>query len=153
MSKKNKPQPIPVTMGKPAINIPYNVINDYNNKATVIQQHGIKITTGPLPDAETLNRYNQINPEIVTTILKMAEIEQQKAITQEQHNFEIQNKAINSVNLGRILGAFCFLSIVCLAGYAIYTDKEWIAKFLLHSLLTLGLICSAGIGYIIYKKK
>lgn len=153
MKNKNKLNEIPVTMGKPAMNIPYNIINDYNSQATLIQQHDIKITTGPLPDAETLARYQQINPEIVTTILTMAETEQQKSITQEQHNFQIQHKAINSVNLGRILGAICFISIVGLAGYAIYADKEWIAKFLLQSLLTIGLICSAGIGYIIYKHK
>ncbi|MBQ3311680.1 DUF2335 domain-containing protein [bacterium] len=152
MSKKNKRKELPSTMGKPAINIPYNVISENPPllPSQIIKQ---KITSGPLPDADTLEHYNRINPEIVKTILTMAETEQQKAITQEQHSFQIQHKAINSVNLGRILGAMCFISIVCLAGYALYTDKEWIAKFLLQSLLTLGLICSAGIGYIIYKRK
>lgn len=152
MNKKNKHKELPSTMGKPAVNIPYNVINERQAllQPQIIQQ---KITSGPLPDADTLEHYNHINPDIVNTILKMAETEQQKAITQEQHNFQIQRKAFNSVNLGRILGAICFISVICLAGFALYTDKEWIAKFLLQSLLTLGLICSAGIGYIIYKHK
>lgn len=152
MNKKTKHKELPSTMGKPAVNIPYNVINERQPllQPQIIQQ---KITSGPLPDADTLEHYNRINPDIVTTILRMAENEQQKAITQEQHNFQIQHKALNSVNLGRILGAICFISIVCLAGYAIYADKEWIAKFLIKSLAIIGLICTAGIGYIIYKRK
>lgn len=112
------------------------------------EEHHIEIRHGPLPSPEILRCYNDINGKFAEIIVQMAVAEQDKAIEAQRNEFAITKKAINSVNIGRIIGAFLFLSVIALAAYALHLKEEWVAKFLVKAILAVGIISTAGIGIV-----
>ncbi len=111
------------------------------------EQH-IEIRQGPLPSPEILRCYNDINGKFAEIIVQMAVTEQDKAIEAQRNEFTVTKKAINSVNIGRIIGAILFLSVIALAAYALHLKEEWVAKFLVKAILAVGIISTAGIGIV-----
>lgn len=112
------------------------------------EEHHIEIRQGPLPSPEILRCYNDINGKFAEIIVQMAVAEQDKAIEAQKNEFAITKKAINSVNIGRIIGAVLFLSVIALAAYALHLKEEWVAKFLVKAILAVGIISTAGIGIV-----
>ena len=112
------------------------------------EEHHIEIRKGPLPSPEILKCYNDINGNFAEIIVQMAVAEQDKAIEAQRNEFTITKKAINSVNIGRIIGAFLFLSVIALAAYALYLKEDWVAMFLIKAIFAVGGITTAGIGIV-----
>ncbi len=118
----------------------------------VIDSHQ-KITKCPLPEPEILEKYNGINPEIVPLLLKMLEKEQQMAALRQEEEFKIKAKAINSVNLGRVIGFLCFCGLVALAAWSLFLNNSMIVNFLVSGLSVIVVLATATIGFSIYRKK
>ncbi len=63
-------------------------------------QRQIKISSGPIPSAEELSKYNKIEPELVNRIVSMAENQQNHRLNSEKKTIDNQN---NNIKRGQIL--------------------------------------------------
>ena len=57
-------------------------------------QRQIKISSGPIPSAEELSKYNKIEPELVNRIVSMAENQQNHRLNSEKKTIDNQNNNI-----------------------------------------------------------
>lgn len=138
----------PIIKKKEPAQVSFSRLSPSLKKNTIVQQeeHHIKIQQGPLPTPETLKYYNDINGKFAEIIVQMAVDEQKKSIEAQKNEFILSQKAINSVNLGRLIGFMSFLSLIGLAVYALYLKENWVAEFLIKAMITLVSLCSAGMG-------
>jgi len=77
--------------------------------------------SGPLPRADELKKYAEISPQVLETILSMAE-KQQK----HRHNVEFRQQKITTfqISLGQFLGFLIAISIIAAGTFLLYNDKN-----------------------------
>lgn len=97
---------------------PAKPVRPPNAAPILVQQQSVHI--GPLPDPETLQRYNDLLPGLAERIVAMAEAEQNERFRQEDHRHEesmlISRRAFRAERLGQI---FAFLALLVLASAAV----------------------------------
>lgn len=76
--------------------------------------------SGPLPDAESFRKYEQVLPGAADRILTMSEKEQDKDIDRGKQQIKLESKRISSVT---------FISVLVLAAsaYAMSLGYSWVA--------------------------
>ena len=76
--------------------------------------------SGPLPDAESFGKYEQVLPGAADRILTMSEKEQDKDIERGKEQIKLESKRISSVT---------FISVLVLAAsaYAMSLGYSWVA--------------------------
>ncbi len=100
-----------------------------DGKQTIEAQHYV---AGPLPSADEMTIYQQVSPDLVTSIVTMAEKE-----ADFRHNYEMQalktntelaNKHLSERKLGQMIGGA--VSALCMAtcGYLGYLGMETAAS-------------------------
>jgi len=108
---------------------------------TLIQE---KSHSGPLPDAETLVKYNSVIPEGADRIMTMAE-------KQQNHRMQIENKVINSQSLQSKLGQV-FGLIIGIVGIASGTYLASIGKTTVGGIIAGGTVVSLVSVFVLGKK-
>lgn len=110
----------------------------------VIQQ-STTLRHGPLPDAEELQRYENIQPGFAERIMAMAEREAttRQTMIQNAQQAEIADLRSERIErrMGQILGFLLACAALGLAGYAAHIDRPWVASFV--AALSIGSICLA----------
>lgn len=110
-------------------------------KKLVVSQH---MHAGPIPDPETLFRYNEIIPNGADRIMSMAE-------NQQKHRLDIEKRVVRSNNvqsyLGQIFGFLIGLGALGAAVYMTLHDKPWPG-----GVLGLGAIAGLVSVFVIGKK-
>lgn len=81
---------------------------------TIMQVVSVRSHSGPLPDVETLQGYNQIIPNGAERLMQQVE-------KQSEHRREMERKVISSNNLQSFIGQFFGLLI---AGGVLYASYE-----------------------------
>lgn len=81
---------------------------------TIMQVVSVKTHSGPLPDVETLQGYNEIIPNGAERIMQQVE-------KQSEHRRDMERKVISSNNLQSFIGQFFGLLI---AGGVLYASYE-----------------------------
>lgn len=108
---------------------------------TLIQE---KSHSGPLPDAETLIRYNSVIPEGADRIMKMAE-------NQQKHRISIESNLVASQSsqskLGQVFGL-----IIGLAGIGCGTYLATIGQEVVGSIIAGGTVVSLVSVFVLGKK-
>ncbi|MCX6270506.1 MAG: DUF2335 domain-containing protein [Bacteroidetes bacterium] len=83
-----------------------------------------QVTIGPVPDPETLARYNQIDPAFTQTIFRMAEKEQEERLKNNAILVKTEAYVKRGETKSKVLGQiFAILSVVflcCLCAYAFF---------------------------------
>jgi uncharacterized membrane protein len=83
-----------------------------------------KFFSGPIPDAETLARYKEVEPSFPERILAMAELEQKNRHSQHdiiiRGELKVNNKDANGRIIGQFIALIAVIIVCCLSGFAIY---------------------------------
>ena len=108
---------------------------------TLIQE---KSHSGPLPDAETLIRYDSVIPEGADRIMKMAEI-------QQNHRISIESSLVVSQSLQSKLGQI-FGLIIGLAGIGCGTYLASIGQDIVGGVIAGGTVVSLVSVFVLGKK-
>ncbi len=108
---------------------------------TLIQE---KMHSGPLPDAETLVKYNSVIPNGADRIMKMAE-------NQQSHRIKIENKVIQSQSNQSIVGQI-FGLILGLVGLACGTFLAYNGIETVGAIIAGGTVVSLVSVFVIGKK-
>lgn len=91
-----------------------------NKPSRIYSQTISQFSSGPIPDAETLAKYNDIIPNGADRIMKMAE-------NQSAHRQNLEEIVINGgnsrANLGVIFAFVFAMTIALIGGFLIYYDK------------------------------
>lgn len=107
--------------------------------ATATIHHQTYQQSGPLPDPQTLYRYNEIVPNAAERILKMAEenADHYRKLEQQALSAQITDNAARhrSTRRGQIAGILSVTASFSLAGYALYLGFPAVA----------GTICSVTV--------
>jgi uncharacterized membrane protein len=100
---------------------------------------------GPIPDPDSLARYEQIQPGFAERIMRMAE---EEAI----HRRSNENKIIkDSVRMGMIGVVFAFLSVVIFAGIVVFAILEGSSIAALGAVITS--ICSLAGVFVFFRNR
>lgn len=99
-----------------------NTFEKKNNTSIVASKSEARFFQGPIPEPETLIRYNDAVPGAADRIITMAE-------QQQQHRFVLEKKAVtatlNRAYLGQIFGFIIGMFCVGVAGYVMNNGHEF----------------------------
>jgi uncharacterized membrane protein len=117
-------------------------VKDKNSNITLQQTHAY---SGPIPDPESLAKYEQIQPGFAERIMVMAEEE-------AKHRRNNENRIVRSSIKAAMLGIVCaFISVAMFGGLILF------ALIMGYSMATLGLaigaIASVAGIFIVFKSK
>jgi len=99
--------------------------NSPQEKLTLTQE---KFFSGPVPDPDSLAKYENINPGFADRLLKMGEKEQQERINTQNKIIDIESelniRELNNFKRGQIFALLAVLLVVGLCVYVFYLGSS-----------------------------
>lgn len=93
-----------------------------------MEEHSISITENFMPSPEELQKYAEFRPDIVDTIIKAAQKEQDLRHEFARANISLMKKDQNYAFTNSMFGMFCafilLMALFTLTGYLLYNDKN-----------------------------
>jgi len=110
-------------MNQPSSKAKFQKANQPTQPATIQQQVAFTQHIGPIPDPDTLGRYNEVNPGFAERIVTMAEKEQlhrhENDVTVLNNQEKQHKRNTNTFRLGQYLALISVLLIVGLCLYCL----------------------------------